>query len=123
MSGTPVSELWNVMGIGFMPYGRGNLGRAPFLWYANLYAEYTFRLGRSSLSFNINVDNLSDTRTAEAIDSYHNLFYLEVTEEQLLSRNWHLADPEVGFVPNPSFMWKENFFPPIEARLGLRYSF
>ncbi|MDH4271681.1 MAG: TonB-dependent receptor [Candidatus Aminicenantes bacterium] len=123
MSGTPVSEFWNVMGIGFMPYGRGNLGRAPFLWYANLYAEYTFRLGRSSLSFNINVDNLFDTRTAEMIDSYHTLFYLEVTEEQLLSRNWHLADPEAGFVPNPSYMWKESFFPPIEARLGLRFNF
>ena len=35
----------------YMPYNRGNLGRTPFLWFANLYAEYSLRMGKTSLSF------------------------------------------------------------------------
>ena len=58
-----------------------------------------------------------------SINSYRPLFALWVTDEQLLSKDWNLADPELGFVPNPSYMWRHTFFPPIEARLGLRFSF
>ncbi|MCJ7612757.1 MAG: hypothetical protein MUP19_10890, partial [Candidatus Aminicenantes bacterium] len=57
MSGTPTTEYWHLESP-FMPYNRGNLGRTPFLWFANLYAEYSLRLGKTSLIFNVNVDNV-----------------------------------------------------------------
>jgi len=123
MSGTPVTELWYLWDGEMMPYDRGNLGRTPFLFFANLYAEYTFRLGRTSLGININIDNLFNTGTAETIHSLRTLWSLMVTEEQLLSKNWSLGDPEVGFEPDPTFFKEDDFFPPIEARLGLRFSF
>ncbi|OGD22694.1 MAG: hypothetical protein A2W03_16470, partial [Candidatus Aminicenantes bacterium RBG_16_63_16] len=43
MSGTPLTEYWNLDG-NYMPYNRGNLGRMPFLWFGNLYAEYSLRV-------------------------------------------------------------------------------
>ena len=123
MSGTPVTELWYVLDSAMMPYDRGNLGRTPFLGYANLYAEYTIKLGRTSLGININIDNLFNTGTAETIHSLRTLWSLMVTEEQILSKNWSLGDFEVGFEPDPTFFKEDNFFPPTEARLGLRFSF
>ena len=58
MSGTPETERWMVLQIPLMPYNRGNLGRMPFLWFANLYAEYNLKIGKTRLNFNVNVDNL-----------------------------------------------------------------
>ncbi|MCK7525167.1 MAG: TonB-dependent receptor [Ignavibacteriales bacterium] len=58
-SGTPVTEEWNVDSEGYFPYNRGNLGRTPFVFFANAYAEYAIRLGgRKAIRFNLNVDNI-----------------------------------------------------------------
>lgn len=123
MSGTPVSEKWYVIKGSFMPYGRGNLGRTPFLWFANLYAEYALPLGKTSLSFNVNVDNVFNVSTARMFGSDRAMFSLELTEGQLLSRSWSLNDPAVGFVPNPMYTMQSDFYAPISARLGIRFSF
>jgi hypothetical protein len=121
MSGTPFTEYWNIDG-DFMPYNRGNLGRTPFLWFTNLYAEYSLRLGKTALSFNVNVDNVFDVSTATNYFPYRNLFNLTTTEDQFLSKNWQL-DETTGFVPNPLFRKPGVFYPPITARLGVRFGF
>jgi len=105
-----------------MPYNRGNMGRTPFLWIFNLYAEYIFRMGKTSLAFNVNVDNVFNIATATGYYPMRNLYNLTVTEDMILSGDWQL-DESVGYVPNNAFGMPGLFYPPISARLGVRFSF
>ena len=122
MSGRPITEYWSLDNDQYMPYNRGNMGRTPFLWLFNLYAEYVFRMGKTSLAFNVNVDNVFNIATATAYYPYRNLYNLTVTEDMILSGDWQL-DESVGYVPNNAFGMDGLFFPPISARLGMRFSF
>jgi hypothetical protein len=104
-----------------MPFNRGNLGRTPFLWFANVYIEYTLKLGRNALSINLNVDNIFDADTSIWVFDYRTLEEVLVTEDQLLAKDWDLET--VGYAPNPQFNMNFRFYPPISARLGVRFSF
>jgi hypothetical protein len=121
MSGSPFTEWWLLEGSGFAPYGRANLGRTPFLWFANLYAEYSLRLGRTSLNFNVNIDNVFNASTTTMYWSYRNLYTLTVTEDEILSGDWELETS--GYVPDNRFTKSFQFYPPISGRLGVRFSF
>jgi len=121
MSGTPVTEYWDIYDR-YMPYNRGNLGRTPFLWFANLYAEYSLRLGETSLSFNVNVDNIFNAATTVVYYPSSTRYPLEVTEDQILSKDWEL-ETTPGYVPASAFMKPAGFYPPISARVGARFSF
>jgi hypothetical protein len=124
MSGTPASEIWAVLGDWtWKPFGRGSLGRMPFLWFANLYVEYTLRMGKTSLSFNANVDNVFNIATAQNVSEWRTYWDLQVTQEMLLSKNWDLSTPGIDYELDPAFGWKYNFYPPISVRLGFRFSF
>jgi Carboxypeptidase regulatory-like domain/TonB dependent receptor-like, beta-barrel len=122
MSGRPMTEYWSLDSDEYMPYNRGNLGRTPFLWLCNLYAEYALRLGKTTLAFNVNVDNVLNIATATAVFPWRNLTNLTVTEDMILSGNWQL-DESVGYIPNNAFGMSGLFVPPISARLGLRIGF
>ncbi|TFG79411.1 MAG: TonB-dependent receptor, partial [Chrysiogenales bacterium] len=50
MSGSPVSTEYAMDVQGYLPFGRGDLGRTPFFWFANLYAEYNLKLGKNNLN-------------------------------------------------------------------------
>jgi len=121
MSGTPITEMWNVNATNYMPYNRGNRGRKPFLWFANLYAEYSLKLAKTMLSFNANVDNVFNVATETSVHQFRTLYEIAVPESELLSGNWELETS--GYVPDPRFMKANAFFPPIAARLGVRFSF
>ena len=123
MSGTPYSERWAlIQGSGWiMPYNRGNLGRTPFLWFANLYAEYNLKLGKTTLNFNINVDNVFNVSTATGYWPTRTLYPLQVTEDQVLNKDWGLETS--GYVPDPRFKKDFQFYPPITARLGIKLIF
>ena len=121
MSGTPTTEYWSLEG-NFMPYNRANMERTPFLWFVNLYAEYGVRLGRTALSFNLNVDNVFDAATTTGYFPYRTRYTLAVSEDMILSKSWEL-ETTPGYVPGSAFMKPVWFFPPISARLGVRYSF
>jgi len=135
MSGTPFSERWWVMGdYSWRPFNRGYYRegtsgndirqmRNPFLWFANLYAEYSLRLGKTTLNFNINVDNLFDIGTAREYYDSRTYWDLQVSDDKLLSGNWDLDDPEVGYMPDPAWMMKTNFYPPVAVRLGVKFIF
>jgi hypothetical protein len=121
MSGTPITEMWFVNGYLYMPYNRANLGRTPFLWFANLYAEYSLRFGKTALSFNANVDNVFNVATATSIFHRSTLYNLPVAESDILAKNWDLES--AGYVPDSRFKKAWGFYPPIAARLGVRFSF
>jgi hypothetical protein len=122
MSGTPVTEYWNVNSALVMPYNRGNLGRTPFLWFANLYAEYRLRFGKTSLAFNVNVDNVFDTDTVVQRYPYHTLYSLSVPIAQILSNSYTL-ETAANYASHAMYNTDAAFFPPISARLGMRFSF
>jgi len=121
MSGAPFTERWAVLQIPLMPYNRGNLGRTPFLWFANLYAEYNLKLGKTRLNFNINVDNVFNVSTATTYWPFRTLYQLQVTEDEVLSKDWELETS--GYVPDPCFKKEDTFYPPISARLGIKFIF
>jgi hypothetical protein len=105
----------------YLPDNRGNLGRTPFLWFANLYAEYGVRLGGNTLHLNVNVDNLFNVSTATTYWPLRTLTNLTVTQDQIMSKDWELETS--GYVPDPRFRKALSFYPPIAARLGARFSF
>jgi hypothetical protein len=122
MSGTPFTEYWNIESGNFMPYNRENLGRTPFLWFANLYAEYSLRMGKTALSFNVNVDNVFNVSTATTYHPYRNVYSVSITEAQILSKSWELEEAS-DYVRNNAYGMKAIFYPPIAARVGVRFSF
>lgn len=132
MSGAPFSEMWGQGGV-WTPFNRGYYRegtsgnslrqmRTPFLWFADLYAEYSLRLGKTSLNFNVNVDNLFDAGTALLYYPYRDYGGFWVSDEELRLNQWDLGD-RPDFIPNAMFKKSATFFPPIAARLGVRFSF
>jgi hypothetical protein len=122
MSGTPSSETWTVLNTTtYMPFNRGNLGRHPFLWFANLYAEYNLKIGETRLNFNVNVDNVFNVATTTYNWRRRTLSQLEVTADQLLSKDWELETS--GYIPDPRFRKGLAFYPPIAIRLGIKFIF
>ena len=69
MSGTPWSTVMTQNNMTFFPYGRGDLGRAPFYTQVNLLLQQEIRLPKKTrLALGVNVQNLFDQDT---VTSYH----------------------------------------------------
>jgi hypothetical protein len=120
-SGTPVTEDWFVDSEGYFPYNRGNLGRTPFVFFTNLYAEYQMRLGqKSSLRFSLNVDNLFNARTATRIFTTKYRYNISPGDEVLVTGDWA---PPADAVLDPRFGMAYSFMAPISGRFGVRFSF
>jgi len=134
MSGTPFTERWYYLNVSTMyPFNRyyyrdeqGNLKRkrTPFLWFTNMYAVYNFRLGdRFRVSIDLNVDNVFNIKTARRYYDLKMQANMTVSEAMVLSKNWDLTTPGINYIPDPRFMMKMEFYPPISARLGFKFSF
>jgi len=119
-SGTPVSEEWNVDSEGYLPFNRGNMGRTPFIFFANAYLEYELKLGRAGLRFNLNIDNLTDARTAQRIFASKYRYTISPGDAALLSKTWQPAADEPL---DPRFGMAYSFMAPISGRLGVRFVF
>jgi len=101
--------------------GATGLGRTPFLWFANLCAEYNLRLGKNVLSLNANLDNAFNVATAIFVYQWRMLDEIAVPESQILSKSRDLNIS--GYIPDPRFKKASAFYPPITARLGVLFSF
>ncbi len=120
-SGTPVTEEWYVDSEGYFPYNRGNLGRTPFVFFANVYAEYEVKLGhRTGLRFNINIDNVFDAKTAQRIFATKYRYNISPGDAALLSGNW---EPPADAVVDPRYGMPYSFMAPISGRVGVRFVF
>lgn len=121
MSGTPLTERWNVDTTGYFPYNRGNMGRTPFLWFADLYAEYNLKLGNYTLQLSANVDNLFNVSTARFVDTLKYYDNISPGEEILLNNtNWEVP---AGTTVSPLFNKEAYFYPPLNIRLGVKFIF
>ena len=121
MSGTPTSTEFVLEYPGYMPYGRADRKRAPFLWFANFYVEYNLRLGRNVLNVNLNVDNVFNVKTAQRIYPVYNRYAVDVSEERIAQGPWDINDYEPEL--DPRYLMESDFYPPLSARFGLKFSF
>ena len=120
-SGTPVTEEWIVDSDGYYPFNRGNLGRTPFVFFANAYFEYGVKLGqRAGLRFSLNIDNLFNARTAQRIYSTKYRYNMSPGDAALIANNWAPAADEVV---DPQFGMPYSFMAPISGRFGVRFVF
>jgi hypothetical protein len=134
MSGAPFTESWGILGVYWYPWNRGNesadvngssvtSSRMPFLWFANAYAEYNLRLGKYTLQFNVNLDNVFNVGAATRLYDRRTLYGIAVTEDEVLSQNWQLTDPGRNFTQHPMYKMKMNFQDPISVRIGAKFIF
>ncbi|MCU0236094.1 MAG: TonB-dependent receptor [Acidobacteria bacterium] len=120
-SGTPTSTEWAMDYQGYLPFGRGDKDRAPFLWFANFYVEYNLKLGKNNLNINLNVDNIFNVKTAQRIYSIYNQGAVAISEDRIAQGSWDINDYEP--VLDPRYLMEANFYGPLTARLGLKFSF
>jgi len=131
MSGTPITEEWILDSASYFPYNRNSMGRTPFLFFANAYAEYNLKLGKNTVQLSINVDNLTDTKTARGkyqlkyldncapstTDATDNLYL----QRRLIANDWEpIDDPDIL---DPLFGKESDFFAPLSIRLGVKFIF
>jgi hypothetical protein len=130
MSGTPVTTEWICDSAGYYPFNRGDLGRTPFLWYANAYVEYNWKIGGINCQVSANIDNVFNTDTARRIYSQRYLDSIMPSttnaadtlygQRTLLTKNW-VPDPDAAL--DPLYGKERDYYPPIQVRLGLKFSF
>ncbi len=120
MSGVPTSTEWAMDYQGYMPFGRADQKRAPFLWFANLYMEYNLKLGRTNLGINLNVDNLFDIKTAQRIYPIYNQGAVAISDTRIAQGPWNIND--YSPVLDPRYLKGQYFYGPITAppRLQVR---
>jgi hypothetical protein len=121
MSGTPTSTEWAMDYQGYFPFGRGNEARAPFLMFANFYIEYNLKLGKNNLNINLNVDNVTDTKTAQRIYPIYNQGAVAISDQRIADGPWNINDYEP--VLDPRYLKGQYFYAPLTARLGFKFSF
>jgi hypothetical protein len=120
-SGIPTSTEWALDVQGYLPFGRNDLGRTPFLWFANVYLSYEIRMGKNAFSVNLNVDNVFNTKTATRIYSIYNQGSVAVSDAVLAGGGWNINDYDP--VLDPRYLQKMSFYGPLSARVGVRFSF
>lgn len=133
MSGTPISETWNVLSAFIYPYDRGYYmddggslvkKRTPLIWYVNFYAEYNIKIGdRYRIQLNLNVDNLTDNAAAFRVYQDRTLYGLDVSEDEHLAKSWSLTDPDRDYTQEPRWLKEYSYQSPISVRLGLKFMF
>lgn len=120
-SGVPTSIEFNFGGMqGFYPLGRGTEKRSPFIFLANLYAEYPIRLGRTRLTLSLNVDNVTNSRAARRIYCIYNQDDPALTEAEILA---HFDYTTLTEDLDPRFLKPYFFLDPISARVGIKFGF
>ena len=121
MSGTPTSTEWAMDYQGYFPFGRADQARAPFLWFANFYIEYNLKLGKNTLNINLNVDNAFDIKTAQRIYPIYNQGAVAISEDRIAQGPWNIND--YAPVLDPRYLMESDFYAPLTARLGFKFSF
>jgi hypothetical protein len=132
MSGIPVTRELHTGLEGYYPDGRLTDGRAPFLFFADLYAEYNLRVtDRYRVQFTVNVDNVLDVSTARRLYTRMNYTSTVLTDAERLA-GWtydnttHTVTTNsrvLTYKPDPRYLMEMGFYPPISARLGIKFIF
>jgi hypothetical protein len=122
-SGLPQTTRLDVNNAYLYPLNSGNLERLPFTAWIDLYLEYTLRLGRASASLNLQINNITNTKTWQARDTELNRVTMPVSDEEILSQGFDYRERLPFCDPNPAYLQFTRQFSPWSARLGLRLSY
>ncbi|MDH4270970.1 MAG: hypothetical protein OEW18_03235, partial [Candidatus Aminicenantes bacterium] len=126
-SGLPLTTKIYYNGKYFYPNNRGDLGRLPFTLWADVYLEYTLKLGnRYRASINLQIDNVTNTRTIQRWVSDANLDGFSGYDAEILDGTFARDYQAIIAAENdthPGFNQWDARFPPWSARLGLKFSF
>jgi len=121
MSGQPTSTEWVMDVQGYLPFNRNDMGRTPFLWFANAYVAYDFKLGPTRLQVNLNVDNVFNVSTAQRIYSMSTQGSDPVGDARIVQGRWDIND--YNPLLDPRYGKEMSFYGPITARVGFKLSF
>jgi len=132
LSGIPVTRELRCGTEGYYPDGRFTDGRTPFLFFANVYAEYNLKVTDGyRIQLSLNVDNVFDVKTARRKWNRMNQTNVMLTDEERLT-GWsydmtaHTATTDkrvISWLPDPRYMMESDFYPPLEARIGVKIIF
>jgi len=106
---------------------RGDLGRLPFTFWADLFLDYTFRISdRYRASINLQINNVTNTKTIQSKILTPNLDGIYASDDEILdgtlARDYQQMIIDAGDVNSAYGKW-ETRFSPWSARLGFKFSF
>ncbi len=125
-SGTPEStELYINDMSGFYPVGRGDMGRTPFLWRLDAYAEYKIKVGQKyAIQLSANINNVTNNRIAQRIYNTYNLEGYWLTNEQIVGGFDYLqVVKDQNLLLDPRYGREFYFQSPLSIRLGVKFIF
>jgi len=145
-SGTPRTEtVQSSLQAPLMVEGRGNLGRTPFFTQTDLLISQAVTLGSKRLTFELNILNLFNQKTA--LHYFDNLNRIAANGRRLASSGLNLSNVDllkgydylailattpdaqkpasapVSGYKDPRYGMADMFNPGFDARLGIRFSF
>jgi hypothetical protein len=129
-SGFPVTTMLHLNDRWILVNNRGDMGRLPFTFWADLFLEYTFKFGdKYRASINLQVNNLFNTSTIQSRQYNYNYdgdncIYADNAQivDGTLAAQWKQMCADAGVVSSGYGMWATRF-DPRSARLGLKFSF
>jgi hypothetical protein len=126
-SGLPLTTKLLYNGKYFYPENRADLGRLPFTFWADLYMDYTLKLGaKYRASINLQINNVTDTRTIQSRITNYNLDGYSGYDDEILDGTFALNYKQFTKDEkdtHPAFNQWSTRFAPWTARLGLKFSF
>jgi len=112
----------------FYPEGRADMGRLPFTLWADLYLDYTLKLGRYRASINLQINNVTNSQTAQtAIMNYNrstfsgNTYFKQILEGSFAT-NYKSTINGLG-ITHPMYGEWDSRFSTWTSRLGIKFSF
>jgi hypothetical protein len=126
-SGLPLTTVLNTNNVTIYPNNRADLGRLPFTVWADLYVEYTFRFNGKAIALNLQVNNVTNTKTVQGQQTALNRRSMPISDASLIAGNFdYLAALNAAGDP----YWKDISFGSWNGRygtwsamLGARFSF
>ena len=126
-SGMPLTTNLNMNNVGVYANNRNDLGRMPWTTWADLYVEYTLRLGKTSASLNLQMNNFTNTKTWQWYDTAPNRINMDISDDQILAKgfDWQSKLNAAGdtYWKNVAFKQPTWQFGTWGARIGARFSF
>ena len=123
-SGQPLSTKLNANNTYIYPNNYANLGRMPFTLWADIYVEYSLKFGRTcAASLNLQVNNFTNTKTWQAINTAPNRVSMPISTDEILSKSFEYRARLPECDPDPSFFMETSRFGPWSARVGAKFSF
>jgi len=126
-SGLPLTTKLHMNNRWMLVENRGDMGRLPFTFWADLYLDYTFKLGdKYRASINLQINNVTNTKTIQSKIQDYNLDGIWADDAQILDgtllRDYKTMVVDAGDTNTAYNKW-ETRFRPWSARLGFKFSF